>query len=659
MNPPVQFGVLGSLAVWRDGELVTPRSATHRAVLAVLLLAEGSALAPERIVELVSSGEPPKNPRLWVQVAVSRLRAWLADVSGGSATVRFSGTGYRLVAPAGSVDLERFRQLYAAGRAESRVDLLTQALRLWRGPVLSEGPAALRDSGIAAAIDRLRLDAACALAETAIASGTPDPAVAILDELVREHPLDERLNAWWALVLAGCGRQADALRAIETARNRLADELGVDPGEHLRQAQLRVLRQDVLPSAPAPRPPAARAWRGPRGQISEVIGRETQERELAALLAERRLVSIIGPGGAGKTTVALHIAGELAGDYPDGVAVLVLTPFTSADEIMMALGSLMDVTAPTAEQIRHTLGLALQSRRMLLVLDNCEHVAEAGAGIVRWLLAAAPELTVLATSRQPLLVTGEVAWALGPLAVPGEGDAADPETAAVALFLRRAKEALPSFALGDGDLGRIGRLCRRLDGLPLALELAAARVRALTVTQIADRLDIGYGLLEGAGAGREQRHHTLRSTLDWSYELLDGPERTLLARLSVFRGGCTVETAEAICSVEPLTRDQVLPTLVALVDKSLVQPYDADGERRFRLLETVSEFAAERLDAGEAAAVADRGLDHWLDRARTIDSWAAYNERAQACRDLSSDIGNVRAAITHGYSSGRIADTAE
>ncbi|MCW2502989.1 MAG: signal transduction response regulator / Disease resistance protein [Actinomycetia bacterium] len=661
MSPQLRFGVLGPLAVWRDGELVTPRSASHRALLGALLLAEGASQSPERIAELVSPADPPRNARLWAQVGVSRLRSWL---DGTGVAVEFGGGGYRIVLPPDSVDLAEFRHRHAAGDAAAdpaeRATLLAGALALWRGPVLADGPGGLREGGIAAALERQRLDAACALADAALACSRPELAVPVLDGLAREHPLDERITAAWALVLAGSGRQADALAAIEAARTRLAEELGVDPGEHLREAQLRVLRQEVLPPGPPGPPAAGGGWRGPRGQVTALIGRAEQEKDLAGLLARRRLVTVLGPGGCGKTTLALHVAAQVAPDFADGVTVLVATPFTSADEILMALGSLLSVSGRTAEQSRVALAHALENRRMLLVLDNCEHIAADCAAIVRWLLGCAPGLRVLATSRQPLTVPGEVAWPLGLLAVPPEDQPADPAAPSVALFLQRAREALPSFSVGDGELAEVGRLCRRLDGLPLALELAAARVRALTVAQIADRLSTGFGLLNTGSTGHEARHHTLRSTLDWSYELLDTAERTLLERMSVFRGGCTVEAAEAVCSGSPLGIEDILPVMVGLVDKSLVQPYDHDGGRRFRLLETVAEFAAERLAAsGEAGATADRLLAYWLGRARVMDGRPSWNDRAAECRRAAPDIGNVRAALAHAYASGRDGDAAE
>ena len=260
MQQPLRFGVLGPLVVWRDGVVITPRSGTHRSLLGALLLAEGRTLSPDRILEQIRANDPPERGRLWVQVAVSRLRSWLAQHV-PDATIGHDSGGYRIDTADDGVDLSRFRSLVDAPSTTGRYDRLAGALALWRGPVLVDGPEPLRHGVVAAAAERLRLDVAVALADAALDSTRPERALPYLEERVRDHPLDERLNAAWALLLAGCGRQADALAAIDATRARLAEELGIDPGQHLRDAHLRVLRQEVLP-APEPQTPMTRCVAG-------------------------------------------------------------------------------------------------------------------------------------------------------------------------------------------------------------------------------------------------------------------------------------------------------------------------------------------------------------------------------------------------------------
>jgi len=663
----VRFGVLGPVTVWRNEAVITPRAATQRAALGVLLLAEEQPLSADRLLTLLRSDKPPSSGRAWVSVVVSRLRSWLGSSAGGVATLEHRPHGYVLRVPEESLDLARFRSVYAdALRSEGRrrLDLLEQALRLWRGPVLADLPGLAEQDALTVQIERLRLEAAYTLAEEVLACSEPGRAVPHLQVLTQEHPLDERLHALWSLVLAADGRQAEALEVIERIKGRLAEELGIDPGEDLREAQLRILRQQVQP-APAQSPPLLpvahpRAWRGTRPQVSELIGRDVEQEDLAGLLQERRLVIVVGPGGCGKTTLAMQVADRTALRYADGVAVVEQASLGSTEEVVMALGSLMDASGSSADQARAAVERVLSGRQMLLVLDNCEHIAESCADIIRWLLGAAPGLTVLATSRQPLGLAEEVVQSLGMLQVPTAGAPVDETTPAVALFMRRAREALPSFALRDEELETVGQLCRRLDGLPLALELAASRVRALTVTQIAEHLDSSLTLLSGGGRTGDPRHRTLRAAIDWSYRLLDDDERMLLRSLAVFRGGFTLEAAEAVCSAGPRTRDVVLPTLVSLVDRFLVQPYEGVGGRRYRLLETVREFAGELLAAaGEATALADRHLDQWVAASHAVDGLPRFQERRAAWRRMADDMENVRAVLDHGFHGARAADAAE
>lgn len=650
-----RFGVLGPVTVWRNGEVVTPTSATQRALLGVLLLAENRPLSAERMAALLRPDESLHDPRAWVQVVVSRLRAWLAKVTDGELSVARRIDGYLLEVPQERVDIGRFRQLHAAAvQAEParQVPLWEEALGLWRGPVLA-GVAGLRDDTLAVRIEELRVAAALGLAEAALAEAVPAQALPCLTELAGSYPLDERLHAACALLLAGSGRQGEALRLIERTRERLAGELGVDLGEHLRDAQLRVLRQQAVPVAlgrPVAAPPVR--WRGPQSDIAVLVGRDRDLQELDDALGHRRLVTITGPGGCGKTALATYIARKVESRFSDGVAVVVLASLTSGDEIVTALAALMNVSAPTIDQTLVALTHAFSTRHMLLLLDNCEHLVADCARLIGHLADHANRITVLTTSRQPLGVAQEWVWSLGTLEVPGEealgeGDRVDPSTPAVSLFLRRAAEVSPTLRVTEHDLRLVGALCRRLDGLPLALELAAARLRALSIEQLTRRLAHDLTVLEGPA-------RTLSATIDWSYRLLSKEEQRLLTRLTVFRGSFSLETVEAVCA-DP--GEDVLVPLVSLIEQSLVLIRDSGGERRYALLATVRAFARELLT--DPHTIHDRLLDHWVEVGREVDALPHYRDRMARARALADDGENIRAALDHGFGGTRKADAGE
>ncbi|TWP53723.1 AAA family ATPase [Lentzea tibetensis] len=646
----VRFGVLGPVTVWRDGEVITPTSATQRALLGVLLLAENRPLSTDRLVAVLRQGDGLNDARAWVHVVVSRLRTWLAKATDQTVTVSRQTDGYLLRAAEECVDLLTFRGLHAEATAADssarQADLWDEALALWRGPALADVAAALHDDALTVQTDALRVGAALGFSEAALATGRPQRALPCVIELAAAHPLDERLHAACALLLAGSGRQSEALHLIERTRERLASELGIDLGEHLREAQLLVLRQQAMPEVRVVRetPPAVR-WRGPRPDVAALVGRDRDRQALENALGHRRFVMVTGPGGCGKTALAMDLAKKAEPRFTDGVAVVCLASLRSFDEIVTAFASLMDVSAPTIDQTAAALTHALAQRHLLIVLDNCEHLAAECARFTRLIADHAPRVVVLATSQLPLGVVEEWVWPLGTLEVPAEGTRVDPGTPAVALFLRRALEALPTLNASDSDLELVGRLCRGLDGLPLAIELAAARLRALSIAQLVHRLTDNLSILDGPG-------RTLTATIDWSYRLLTEDEQRLLTRLSVFRGSFSLRSAEAVCG------DHVLPVLVSLVERSLVLARDTNGsERRYVLLAAVREFAADRL--ADRDATHDRLLDHWLAEGRAVDALPHYRDRMERARALMDDGENIRAALDHGFGGTRQADAAE
>ncbi|WP_032766749.1 BTAD domain-containing putative transcriptional regulator [Streptomyces sp. CNS654] len=592
----MRFSVLGPLTVTTStGAPVVVPEAKVRALLSALLLDAGRVVPADRLVEALWGDRLPRNPAGALQTKVSRLRRALGEAEpGGIKLVESRPPGYLLRAGAAEVDAlgftERTARAHATGDPRAKAELLAGALALWQGD-------AFADAGdgevVRAAADRLeeqRLTALEALAEARLDIGEHHSLADELGELTALHPLRERLRAAHIRALYRAGRQSEALAAYADLRTRLADELGVDPGPELVALHGSVLRQDAsLVPTPPPLPPAALplapALPAP---VTELIGRTEAVAALAELLARERLVTLTGPGGIGKTRLAEEVGRSAAGAFPDGVRMVPLAAAGEVEEqIATALGLREDAGASLED--------ALRTRRTLLLLDNCEHVVDAAADTVRRMLTAAPGLRILATSREPLGLAAESVWVVPPLSQ------ADAES----LFARRAAASAPGFtAAGEDEAAAVAEVCRRLDRLPLALELAATRVRALGVRGLAARLDDRFRLLAGGRRDVPGRQRTLRAVIDWSWELLDDEERTVLRRLAVFADGCTLEAAETVCGAGV----DVLDPLIRLVDRSLLTMTDGPaGEPRYRLPESVAAYARERLmEADEARAHEER-----------------------------------------------------
>ena len=457
--------------------------------------------------------------------------------------------------------------------------------------------------------------------EADLAAGATDRLVAELEELVAGHPLSERLGGQLVRALALRGAQADALGAYARLRARLADELGIDPSPELQALHVAVLRGELAPTAPAtppagrrPNRPPARRWPATnlRSPITSFVGRGDDLARIMEAFAGARLVTLTGPGGAGKTRLAAEAAARLLDRMPDGVWLAELASVADPVDLPQAVLSLFGareqrlLAAPGATAVAplDRLVEAIGDRRLLLVADNCEHLVEAVAKLVDHLLARCPRLSVLATSREPLGIAGELLHPVGPLAVP-DGDVSPAEALAypaVRLLADRGAAARPGFSVDQATLEPVLGICRALDGMPLAIELAAARFHALSPEQVAARLDDRFRLLADGRRSTLGRHQTLRAVIDWSWELLGAAEQVLLRRLAVFAGGATLEAAERVCAGPGLAgpaADEVLYLLAGLVDKSLVVAAELDGGGvRYRMLETVRAYGAERLGGG-------------------------------------------------------------
>ncbi|MEU6824046.1 BTAD domain-containing putative transcriptional regulator [Streptomyces atriruber] len=675
----MQFGVLGPLAV-RDGEgePVKVPEAKVRALLADLLVHEGRLVSADRLIDDLWGDAPPGNPANALQSKVSQLRRAL-----GRDRVVHQPPGYRLrldAAAGDEVDADRFRALVEEARRapdpRSRADALGRALALWRGPAYAD----LADEEfVRAAADRLaeqRLAVVEEQAEARLAAGDHTLLTGELADLVARHPLRERLRAVQLRALYLAGRQSEALASYAALRKQLSDELGLDPGPELAALHEAILRQDPslgqrIPgrdAAPDPSPGPTVGQGGQESQGSQrglyalptpltpLIGRTQAVAEVGELLAAGRLVTLTGPGGVGKTRLALEAAARstesdasAAADDVRLVELAALHGDSSRADLAVAVSTalgLRDDTPPGSPGATHPttpldrLTAALRDRRTLLVLDNCEQVVEEAAALADALLRAAPGLRVLATSQEPLGLTGETVFLVEPL----------PAADAVQLFAARAAAAAPGFTLtaGGDDEAAVAEICRRLDGIPLALELAATRVRALGVRELAERLGDRFRLLSSGQRGAPARQQTLRAMIDWSWELLTAPERIVLRRLAVHRDGCTLDAAEDVCAGDGVTRDEVLDLVTRLVDRSLVvmAPGPAGTAPRYRLLESVAAYAMERLHALEdLTGVRERHLRHYLDLAERAEPRLRDGGQQVWLGRLDAEAANLRAAL--------------
>jgi predicted ATPase/DNA-binding SARP family transcriptional activator len=645
----IEFRVLGPIEVLLDGSPVPLGGPRQRVLLALLLVDAPRPVPIDRLADELWHGEPPDGASTTMRAYVSKLRT----VLGADAPITSSAAGYALDVGAHDVDSVRFERLAREGRealergaTRRAASRLRSALDLWQGHPF----AGVSDDGALRAeaqrLEDLRAAAFEDRIEADLALGQNADLVDDLEGLVRQYPYRERLWRHLMLALYRAERQTDALAAYRRARALLDEELGLEPGEELQHLEQLILRHEV----PAARVPEER--HNLPAPVSSFIGRDTELADIDRLLATGRLLTLTGVGGVGKTRLALEAARRALADSLEGVFFIDLSALSEPTLVVRQVATALDVREQPDGSLMEQLIARLRDSELLLVLDNCEHLRDACAELCGRLLESCPRLRVLATSREPLSVPGEVDYPVLPLLVPPPDADLDALRAseAVRLFLARAQEAQPRRPDGPATVSTVARICRDLDGLPLAIELAAARAKAFSLEEIASRLDDRFQFLVSWRRLSPARHRTLRATMDWSYELLSDDGREFLDRLSVFAGGFTLASAAAVC-LEGADQDGV-ELVGRLVEASLIVPEEHDGRTRYRLLETVRQYAAERLESrGETAAVRGRHADHFLRLAEAAETRGPG--QAEGLRQLDADVDNLRAAAEFAIATGQ------
>jgi predicted ATPase/DNA-binding SARP family transcriptional activator len=643
----VEFGVLGPVEVRVAGRPVAVPGVRQRAVLAALLLCRGSVVPFDRLVDEVFGQEPPEEARNALQTYVARLRHALGPA--GAAVVVTRAPGYVLEVPGDAVDVERFTALLARAReAESPTAALAQleeALALWRGPAYAEFAETfargevlrLQELWLAAREDR----AALLLRLGRLAEGT-----AALEAIVAAEPWRERAVELLVTALAQAGRAGHALAAYARYRRQLRDQLGLDPSPRLRRLEQQVLRGQLEPGQPRP---ANRQRRVLPARATSFVGRDQELALVRKTLAGGRLVTLVGPGGVGKTRLAQQAAAA-----EGSVWWVDLAPLRDPNAVPHALADALDLDLQPGTPLLDSLREWARAARGLLVVDNCEHLLAAVAGLAQELLAVPSALRLLATSRERLGVDGEQVLVVPPLAVPAP-DAEEIRTPAVRLFCDRARAADPDFAPGGQVLQRVGEVCRALDGLPLAIELAAARIGTLTIDDLADRLDRRFELLRaGRGGGGDARHHTIGGVVDWSFDLLSSEQRRLFLRLSVFAAAFDITAAEAVVADDDLPVGRVADLVAGLADRSMLTRPGHRGVGRYRMLETLRAYAAARLPAAEADRFRRRHAAFMVDLAERADAGLYGPDEPAWARRVEAWLDDLRAAWTWARDAGEV-----
>jgi predicted ATPase/DNA-binding SARP family transcriptional activator len=661
------ISLLGAFSITVGGHVIPDdawRLRKAKTLIKLLALAPGCRLHADRAIELLWAGREEASARNNLHQAIFAARRALdsAGLEGRNHLELREDVIALCPEDPVRIDVVAFEEAAASAREGRDPAAYRDALDSYDGELLPEDRYEEWTESRRDAVHELRLALGIELAEL---QAPEHPAVAIdrLRSVLVDAPLHEPAHRALMRLYVEGGRRQEALAQFQELKRGLRREFEDEPDEVTRRLYREILTRGAGEAKadgegePAS-PPTAAAVRAPAEspdnpnnlprQLTSFIGRERELAEAAALLRNSRLLTLTGAGGCGKTRLALELAGQRAGDFADGVWPVELAALGEPELIGPAIAQALDTRLASDRAPEIALAGHIGDRRQLLLLDNCEHLVEPIAHLVEALLRNCHRLTVLATSREPLRVPGEVTWRVPSLSLPelGERSPSDPEAESVRLFTVRAGQAAPGFELDDENAIAISTLCHRLDGMPLAIELAAARVGALTPAQIVERLDDSLELLSGGSRTAMTRQQTLRATLAWSFDLLDGDEQILLRRLAVFAGSFGLDAAEDVCAGDPLERQEAVALLGRLIDKSLVHVEEGPGDRRYRLLETVRQYAAERLqEAGERGVFERRHRDWYVELAESDPTPAGEFPARDRLRRLDSERDNLRAAL--------------
>lgn len=627
----IQFGLLGSLRVWVDGDPIEINAPKQRVLLALLLIYRNQPVSSDKLIEGLWDGLAPDTAQAALQVYISQLRKAL-----GAEQITTTTNGYRLNAPDEAVDAGRFaaylgdaRRALAAHDTAQAADLFQAALDSWHGQALSDFTYSSWALAEIRRLDEQRTEAQVGLLEARLDQGQRG-LVEEIEPLIEEHPYREQLRGLLARALYQDGRQVAALRSIETARLTLIEDLGIDLSPELKAIERRILQQhpDMNTAAASSAPPEIR---------TSFVGRDRERREVHKLLADRRMVTLTGPGGVGKSRLAMEVVSELLDEGDRQLWWVDLT--TVEDGKTLARHVLRQSGLRQLPQLstRDALVGGIGRRQIDLVLDTCEHLLTDVADLAASLLASCPNVTLLATSREPIRLPGESVYEVGPLST----DEHQPELApAVRLFMDRAYDSYPGAATRDLESAQVSEVCRRLDGLPLAIEIAAARLRDAGLDELVQQVK--------NVAQRDALPDRLQATIEWSYGLLGQRSRLLFESLSVFRGSFDSAAAQQVCSSDELGKREVLDLLSLLVDKSLLSVEPTQTGRRYRLLDTIAAFSRRQLAERGDADLLGRHAAHYL--ALAIDlrgPLRGSSNQVDRLREVTIELPNLRAAFDY------------